>query len=230
MLEQCQLRHTHTRTQRRTQSNPTWPSSSDHWYVSFSEHYNSNFVNDSLNQLCSSSTPITTHTQTPWSSTLYSTHRKLLNDNHLSSKTKHSCRRVGGEWPSSAAHPSRWTHRRGLLLAWSVSDLDGSHYGGIAPRGRAGPDWLSSTPWGLCFLQQVGQPWSNLGSRRLIPPVSNPHTSESCSTAGGLNITVHCQGPADTRSYNSCIQLLFFFSVVFPGLLGVWWTFKSKAH
>lgn len=124
-------------------------------------------------------------------------------------------------WKGTAARPSWWTNIHRLLLPWSASDLDRSHYGGISPRGRAGPDWLSSTPWGLCFLQQLGQPWINLGSRRLIPPVSNPHTSESRSTAGGLKMTVHCQGPADTRSYNSCIQLLFSFFVTFPAFYSI---------
>lgn len=125
---------------------------------------------------------------------MYILHSKQPSDNNLSSQAQLQTHRMGmAPFSSTSVMMNIQTSSSSPLMFLF-------HYGGIAQRLDRARLILRYIPGS--FPLQVGQLWSKLGLRRLIPPVSSPHTPESCSTAGGLNITVYCQSPTDTCSYN----------------------------
>lgn len=108
----------------------------------------------------------------------------------------------GGNWFFSKGHLMCHLPYRHYTVCCSPV-LHQSHYGGTQRSGRARLT-LQYTR-GLCYLEwQVGQRWKwTLTPDAWLPPPpsSNPHTSESYSTAGGLNMTRRHQG--------SCVQFAF---------------------
>lgn len=114
--------------------------------------------------------------------------------------------------PSTCVWGGNWLFMKGRLMCHLLYRhytvccspvLHQSHCGGTQRSGRARLT-LQHTR-GLCYLEwQVGQRWKwTLAPDAWLPPPpsSNPHTSESYSTAGGLNMTV--------RHRASCIQFAF---------------------
>lgn len=117
-------------------------------------------------------------------------------------QTFHMCLGGQGDWLFSKGHLMRHPLYRHYTVCCSPV-LHQSHYGGTQRSGRARLT-LQHTQ-GLCYLEwQVGQRWKwTLAPDAWLPPPpsSNPHTSESYSTAGGLNMTVRHRG--------SCVQFAF---------------------
>lgn len=67
---------------------------------------------------------------------------------HVDTTLQKSQPAEGHLWITLFTSPSNTSpsYRQHLLLSWPASDLHRGHYGGLAPRGRVGPDWLPSTP------------------------------------------------------------------------------------